>query len=193
MPQLTSIHHVMCSCVHVDLHALETRAWRDITDPLPEMATQAQWNSEKYSSTWSRWMSTDASVYLTPVSGSTWSSRFVGSTTSELHWKWTPRAWATRQWRVAGLDLIRYVSTGSFRNTGKANLVGSPCGRTLGSSLPLPSPPPKAGGDCATDGARVDPLFVGSKIVLARSSSDWSGNKKRSSKKLNHGSKSANT
>ena len=65
-------------------------------------------------------MSTEASVYRTPDSGSTWFLIVVGSTASELHWKYTLRAWATRQWRVAGLDLIKNVSEGSLRKMGSA-------------------------------------------------------------------------
>ena len=135
------------------LHALVTRACLETTEPFPEMATQAQWNSEKYSSTLSRWMSTEASVYLTPVSGSTWSSRAVGSTASELHWKYTLKAWATRQWRVAGLALMRNVSKGSFRKMGMADWPGSVVGSTSGSSFWLE--PPKGGTWLATSGVTL--------------------------------------
>ena len=51
---------------------------------MPESAAQEQWYSPKYSSTWSRVISTDDSVYRTPVSGSTCSDVDVGETTSEL-------------------------------------------------------------------------------------------------------------
>ena len=109
------------------------------------MATQAQWNSEKYSSTCSRSISTDASVYLTPDSGSTWSSFWLGSTFSELHWKKTLKAWATRQCKVAGLDFIRKVSEGSLRKMGSANCVGSPDGRTSGSNFLVDAESPNGG------------------------------------------------
>ena len=124
-----------------NLHALVTSACRLTTEPFPEMATQAQWNSEKYSSTCSRSISTEASVYLTPDSGSTWSSFWLGSTFSELHWKKTLKAWATRQCKVAGLDLIRKVSEGSLRKMGSAKRVGSPDGRTSGSNFLVWSTP----------------------------------------------------
>ena len=52
--------------------------------PLPESAAQEQWYSPKYSSTWSRVISTEANVYRTPVSGSTCSDIDEGVTTSEL-------------------------------------------------------------------------------------------------------------
>ena len=68
------------------LHAKVTRAGLDWTaSDCAEVARQVQWNSPKYSSTLSLEIWTEASVYLSPVSGSTWLSTRVGAKISELH------------------------------------------------------------------------------------------------------------
>lgn len=139
-------------------------ACREISEPFPLTATHAQWKSPNISSTWSRLMATDASVYLkrikqrrsrfkiwwrkrlevirylTPDSGSTWCSRLEASRTSALQVKWTERAWATRQWSCAGFVLNTKVSIGSFKKTGKADWLRSPEGRDVGSRSPPPPP-----------------------------------------------------
>ena len=68
-------------------HAYPTEALLESRLPLPESAAQEQWYSPKYSSTWSRVISTEANVYRTPVSGSTCSDVEDGVTTSELQLK----------------------------------------------------------------------------------------------------------
>ena len=77
--------------------AYPTEALLDNRFPLPESAAQEQWYSPKYSSTWSRVISTDANVYRTPVSGSTCSDVEDGATTSELQLK-------MRAGKISGTD-----------------------------------------------------------------------------------------